>query len=150
MNKYYHLRREEYKKTALEYYENNKEERKKKMSEYYQTHREEILKKAKEKNSKYIAKSKKYKTEKGLWRLLNSVAKKNNLTIGYTADRIVSAKLRICKDDLKRCPCDNKPESLRWCGSEKCITECKQNGKCHCGLFYCDKNEVKANATVKD
>ena len=150
MNKYYERHKEEYKKSALEYYEQHKEERKKKMVEYYEKNKETILKKAREKNSKYVAKSKKYKTEEGLWRLLKSVAKKNDLIIGYNADRVISAKLRMLKDDLKRCPCDNKPDSLRWCGSEKCVNECKENGKCHCGLFYYNTKGIKPNAIVEE
>jgi hypothetical protein len=143
MNKYYDAHKEEYKKSALEYYEQHKEERKKKMGEYYEKNKETILNKARVRNAQYTPKSKTYKTKEGLMKLIYSVAKKNNLLLSYSPDRIVNAKLRICKDDLKRCPCDNKPDSLRWCGSEKCVKECKENGKCHCGLFYYDKRGEK-------
>lgn len=143
MGIYYKYHREAYRQLSREYYQKHREEEIRKKKEYYAKNREKILKKIREMRLKYTPRSVKHTTKRGLWQLLRTVAKKNNFTISPLADKIVAAKLRMCPEDLKRCPCDNKPDSLRWCGSVQCVTECENNGRCHCGLFYASKGGKK-------
>ena len=41
----------------------------------------------------------------------------------------------LCKEDLKKCPCDHGQASKRYCGSPTCVRDTKEKGHCLCGLF---------------
>lgn len=77
---------------------------------------------------------------------VRKIAKENGFEI-KNLPKIIKAK-RMCfrDDDMMRCPCDaQNPE--RYCGSPRCIADTKENGHCHCQLFWLPlqnpKDEVK-------
>lgn len=71
----------------------------------------------------------------GLRKIIERVAKAKGFTLAPNAEKIINAKLMMCKEDLKKCPCDHTPTSKRYCGSPTCVRETRENGRCHCGLF---------------
>ena len=83
----------------------------------------------------YVRKDRPITTEVGLKKIICRVADAHGFDLSHNADKIVNAKLMLCKEDYKRCPCDHTPGSKRYCGSPFCVRETKENGRCHCGLF---------------
>ena len=71
----------------------------------------------------------------GLRKIIERVAKAKGFTLSPNAEKIINAKLMMCKEDLKKCPCDHASTSKRYCGSPTCVRETKEKGHCLCGLF---------------
>ena len=83
----------------------------------------------------YVRKDRPITTEKGLRKVIARVAEAHGFEVSEFAEKIINAKLTMCKEDYKLCPCSREPGSTRYCGSPTCIMETKQNGQCHCNLF---------------
>ena len=83
----------------------------------------------------YVRKDRFLKTERGLRQVIDRVAEAHNFEVSDNKEKIINAKLMMCKGDYKMCPCDHRPESKRYCGSPFCVQETRENGRCHCGLF---------------
>lgn len=83
----------------------------------------------------YIRKERKVLTEERLRTIIGRVCAVNDFELTDNAEKIIAAKLRMCKEDLKLCVCDRAPDSKRYCGSAACRRECRENGYCHCHLF---------------
>ena len=83
----------------------------------------------------YVRKDRPVKTVNGLLQIIDRVAEAHGFELGENKEKIVKAKLMMCQEDLKLCPCDHTPESKRYCGSPTCVKETRKNGCCHCKLF---------------
>ena len=69
----------------------------------------------------YVRKDRPITTEKGLRKVIARVAEAHGFEVSEFAEKIINAKLTMCKED--------------YCGSPTCVMETKQNGQCHCNLF---------------
>lgn len=91
----------------------------------------------------YVRKDRPITTEKGLRKIIKRVAEAHGFEISPNAEKIINAKLMMCKEDYKKCCCDHTPESKRYCGSPFCVHETKREGHCHCNLMLCKKGGSK-------
>lgn len=83
----------------------------------------------------YVRKDRYVKTETGLRKIIKRVAEAHGFEISPNAEKIINAKLNMCRGDFKRCPCSHEAGSPRYCGSPFCAKETREKGKCLCGLF---------------
>lgn len=94
----------------------------------------------------YVRPDRPVKTEVGLRKIIKRVAEAHGFEISPNAEKIINAKLMMCKGDYKSCPCDHTPDSPRYCGSPFCVAETKREGHCHCNLMLCKKGDEKCDS----
>ena len=89
----------------------------------------------------YLRPDRPVRTENGIRKIIQRVAEAHSFELSPNLEKIINAKLTLCKGDYKKCPCDHTPESKRYCGGSFCLKEIKKTGRCHCGLYV--KKDVK-------
>lgn len=77
-------------------------------------------------------------TKEELLAKISTIAETNGFGVSENAEKIANAKLRMFNEEWWRCPCDGSNKE-RFCCSQLCQSDVRNQGQCHCGLFKVEK-----------